>query len=100
MTDATILTNQEVKQNLEMLPKWEYKDYMISKEFKFKDFVEAFDFLNKLVPYFESLDHHPDIHIFYNKIKFELQTHSAGDKITDLDVKIAQEIEARYDTRG
>lgn len=97
---AIILTEEEIKENLEMLPGWKHKDKMLSKEFEFKDFLEAFEFLNEFVPYFESMNHHPDIHISYNKIKFELQTHSAGDEITDLDVEVAQEIETRYDTRG
>ena len=95
-----ILTSEEVKQNLEMLPGWEYEEKMLSKEFQFEDFLDAFNFLNELVPYFESLNHHPDVHLSYGKIKFELQTHSAGDEVTDLDIEVAQEIETRYDTRG
>ncbi len=94
-----LLTKEEVKQNLETLPGWEYKNNMICKEFRFKDFLGSFNFLNELVPYFESIGHHPDIHIHYNRIKFELQTHSSGNKITDLDIEVAQEIETRYDTR-
>ena len=100
MTNTVILTEEEVKQNLEMLPGWEYDDKILHKEFIFNNFLDAFDFLNELVPYFESLNHHPDIHISYHKIKFELQTHSAGDTVTDLDIQAAQEIETRYTTRG
>ncbi len=100
MANVTILTDDEVRQNLELLPGWEFKDKMLFKEFRFDDFLESFNFLNELAPYFESVDHHPEIHISYGVIRFDLQTHSAGNEITDLDIEVAQEIETRYDTRG
>ena len=50
----------------------------ISKEFKFKDFVEAIDFVSRVADVAEEEGHHPDIHIFYNKVLLELSTHSIG----------------------
>jgi 4a-hydroxytetrahydrobiopterin dehydratase len=50
----------------------------ISKEFKFKDFVEAIDFVSRVADIAEEEGHHPDIHIFYNKVLLELSTHSIG----------------------
>ncbi|HWA64575.1 MAG TPA: 4a-hydroxytetrahydrobiopterin dehydratase [Candidatus Paceibacterota bacterium] len=96
MDKPTVLTPQQIEEALQNLPGWTFKDDKISKEFQFADFMAAFTFLSGLAPYFEEMDHHPDIHIFYNKILFELQRFDSGGKVTDRDIIVAQEIERRF----
>lgn len=96
MIDIKILTEKEIGQLLEQFPGWQHKDNKISKEFKFADFMDSLTFVNALAPYCEQLDHHPDVHIFYNKILFELTRHEAGEKVTNLDFMVAEEIERLY----
>ena len=56
-------------------------------------FVQAVDFVNKIVPLVEKADHHPDIFIHsYKKVRIELFTHSKG-KITEKDYDLAKEID-------
>jgi 4a-hydroxytetrahydrobiopterin dehydratase len=50
----------------------------ISKEFKFKDFIGAINFVNNVAEIAESEGHHPDIKINYNKVLLELSTHAIG----------------------
>ncbi len=50
----------------------------ISKEYKFKDFVESMNFVKRVADIAESEGHHPDIHISYNKVLLELSTHAIG----------------------
>ena len=50
----------------------------IRQEFKFKNFKEAIDFVNKVALLAENEGHHPDIYIFYNRVKIELWTHAIG----------------------
>ncbi len=50
----------------------------ISRQFKFKNFKEAVEFVNKVANLAEGEGHHPDIHIFYNKVNLELWTHAIG----------------------
>jgi 4a-hydroxytetrahydrobiopterin dehydratase len=50
----------------------------ISKEYKFKDFLGAMNFVKKVAKIAQKENHHPDIHIFYNKVLLELSTHSIG----------------------
>ena len=50
----------------------------IFKEYEFKDFKEAMTFVNKVATIAESEGHHPDIHIFFNKVTLELTTHAIG----------------------
>ena len=60
---------------------------------QFADFVEAVDFVNRLVEPSERLGHHPDLAIVYNQLTIRLTTHDAGG-ITDLDIALAKEISA------
>ncbi len=92
------LTKDELEIVLQRLPDWTADSGQLAKEFRFKDFIDSLSFINRLVPYFESKDHHPDIHIFYNRITFELSRHDIGGKITALDGEVAKHIEHEYST--
>jgi 4a-hydroxytetrahydrobiopterin dehydratase len=96
MTEVKILGPEEIDEQLKDIPGWAYANDKISKEFQFKDFLDALDFINSLAPFFEANDHHPDIHIFYSKVLFELQRFNIGGKVTDKDFLVAKEIERLY----
>ena len=96
MTKPIILTKKEIVARLKNLPGWKFKDDKISKQFEFKDFMGSLDFINQLAPFCEALDHHPDAHIFYSKVLFELQRFDIGGKVTDKDFLVAEEIEKLY----
>lgn len=72
---------------------WITKDNKLEKEFLFKDFVEAFSFLTKVAIVAEKQNHHPEIYNVYNKIKISLQTHDAGNIITEKDYILAEKID-------
>jgi len=72
---------------------WKSENNRWVKEFVFADFVQAVDFVNKIVPLAEKANHHPDIHIHsYKKVRIELFTHSEG-KITEKDYELALQID-------
>lgn len=50
----------------------------ISKEFHFKNFVDALAFVNKVGGIAEREGHHPDIELGWGKVKISLTTHSIG----------------------
>lgn len=95
--DVKILTEGEIKERLKEFPGWNYGNNKISKEFVFKSFLDGLELVNKLAPYCEKIDHHPDIHISYKKIIFELCRYSIGGKVTDRDFLVAREIERLYE---
>ncbi len=97
---AKILSKEEITEGLTSLPGWTYKDEKISKEFVCKDFMDSLNFVNALAPYCEELDHHPDVHILYSKVLFELQRFDVGGKVTDKDLMVASHIEKLYSTRN
>jgi 4a-hydroxytetrahydrobiopterin dehydratase len=96
METPKILTQAEIEEGLKALPGWKFQNDKISKEFTFNDFMDSLGFITKLAPIFEENDHHPDTHIMYSKVLFELQRFDVGGKVTDRDLYIAGEIEKNY----
>ncbi len=66
----------------------------ISKEFKFKDFIGAINFVERVADVAEMENHHPDIHIHYNKVLLELWTHAIGG-LSENDFIVAAKINAQ-----
>jgi 4a-hydroxytetrahydrobiopterin dehydratase len=50
----------------------------LSKEYKFPDFRQALDFVNRLGEVAESEGHHPDVYLTWGKVRVNLSTHSVG----------------------
>ncbi len=98
--DIKELTNEEIKEKLKDYPGWEYKDNKLIKTLNFKDFSDGLDFLNKLIPYCNQIDHHPDVHIYYKKWIFELTRYSIGGKVTERDFEVARKIDELKEGRG
>src|SRR3989338_5013515 len=76
---ASPLPKEAVDRLLARAPGWQLvEDKRISKEFKFKDFVEAKYFLDMVSEVAQEQSHHPAMTIVYNKIKITLAAHAAG----------------------
>ena len=77
------------------VPGWELSRdaKKITKEFTFRDFIRAMRFVDRVARIAETEGHHPDIHIFYNKVVFDLWTH-AIDGLSENDFIIAAKIDA------
>jgi 4a-hydroxytetrahydrobiopterin dehydratase len=73
---------------------WKEENNSLHKEFKFKNFLEAFAFMTKVALAAEKMDHHPKWTNVYNTVEIWLSTHDAGDVVTDKDRKLAKMIDA------
>lgn len=94
--DLKPLTQVEIKKKLNSFTGWKFANNKISKEFTFKSFSRGVIFIRRLAPFCNRIDHHPDIHIYYKKILFELQRFSIGGKVTERDFTVAREIERLF----
>ena len=94
--DLEPLSKEEIQEKLKVLPGWIYKNNKISKQFEFASFMEGLKLVNDLAPFCERIDHHPDICIYYRKIRFELTRFSIDGKVTERDFVVAREIERIY----
>ncbi len=86
-----VLNELEIRQKLANFPDWMTNGQFLSRTYKFKDFIQAVEFVNLLVTPAEKAGHHPDIYISYNKVTIHLTTHDAGG-ITQKDFDLAAEI--------
>lgn len=78
-TGASALTHDTVEKLLAGHRGWQLiEDRKITKDFKFKDFVEAKYFLDLVSVIAEEQGHHPSFTLVYNKLKIALTTHAAG----------------------
>ena len=76
-----------------MVMSWIEEGNKLKKTFTFSDFNEAFGFMARVALVAEQMNHHPTWTNTWNKVSFELNTHDAGDKVTDLDHKLAAAID-------
>lgn len=87
------LQKAEVERLLAQVSGWSFSGKWIAKEFKFKNFVEAMKFVNRVADLAEGEGHHPDIHIHYNRVRFDIWTH-AIDGLSENDFILAAKIDA------
>ena len=85
------LTQTEIEQKIQTIPQWQQEDQTLTRTFEFNNFVEAINFVDRLVEPAEAAGHHPDIAISYNKVTISLTTHDAGG-LTQMDFDLAKTI--------
>lgn len=72
---------------------WIEGDGSIEKSFVFADFPEAFGFMTRVALIAERLDHHPEWSNVYNSVHIILTTHDEGNTVTELDRRMAVDID-------
>lgn len=82
------LSDADVAARLKTLPDWSQPGEEIQRTYRFKDFVQAMAFVEKVAERAEAVQHHPDILIRYSRVTLSLSTHDAGG-ITDKDFDFA-----------
>ena len=86
-----VLDDEEIDRRLADLPGWERDGNAIKRQFKFDDFQASVDFVNRITPAAEDMNHHPDLAISWNTVDCSLSTHSQGG-LTDADFDLARQI--------
>lgn len=92
------LTADEAAALLAAHPAWELarEGKAIARTFRFKDFSEAWGFMNRVALLAEAQDHHPEWFNVYNRVEVTLTTHDAGEGggLSARDAKLASAIDA------
>lgn len=78
-------------------PMWKEEDNALKANFQFQDFTEAFAFMTEVAFHAEKMNHHPSWNNVYNKVAISLNTHDAGDVVTDKDRRLAKAIDKVYE---
>ena len=72
---------------------WDYKDKQLCKSFEFDAYLDGIEFINKIAPLAEKLNHHPDIQLGYCKVDISISSHDFGG-VTTKCINLATSIEA------
>ncbi|MCX9147135.1 4a-hydroxytetrahydrobiopterin dehydratase [Erythrobacter sp. WG] len=89
------LTPDDVAALLAAHPEWMLarEGKAIARTFRFKDFSEAWGFMNRVALLAEAQDHHPEWFNVYNRVEVTLTTHDAGG-LSARDAKMAAAMDA------
>ena len=85
-------TEVEIQKAISELGSWTAESGKLHREYRFRDFVQAFGFMAQVALLAERAAHHPEWFNVYNKVVVDLTTHEARG-ITRKDLDLAREIE-------
>jgi 4a-hydroxytetrahydrobiopterin dehydratase len=90
------LSKNEIETEITKIQGWKITETgKISKDFRFKDFVQAFGFMTRVAIEAEKMNHHPEWFNVYDRVKIELVTHDL-EGISTYDIKLADTINKLY----
>jgi len=89
----SVLSDEDVQARLgELGDGWEKYGNSLRREFKFDDFSGAVDFVNRLTPIANELNHHPDVFLSWGLARVSLISHSEHG-ITEKDFELAKRLD-------
>jgi 4a-hydroxytetrahydrobiopterin dehydratase len=72
---------------------WKREGETIVRDWKFTDFAQAMEFVNRVAEAAEEANHHPDILVHgWNRVRLVLTNHSAGG-LTEPDFEMAKQFD-------
>ena len=89
---ARKLADDEINKLISRMPGWRVANGKLHKQYECKDFSAAFGCMTRVALLAEALNHHPEWSNVWNKVEFDLVTHSVKG-ISDLDFVLAEKIE-------
>ena len=89
----SVLSDEDVQAKLgDLGDGWEKYGNSLRREFKFDDFTGAVDFVNRLTPIANEMNHHPDLFITWGLVRVSLISHSEHG-ITETDFELAKKLD-------
>ena len=90
------LKGKELAKFSKKLKSWKVvRSHHLEKEYKFKDFLTALKFTNKVGKVAETMNHHPDVLLVWGKVKLTIFDHQAGG-LTESDFVLAAKADRLY----
>ena len=91
--DVPPLKGTELQELSRQVPGWEVVDeHHLRREFRFKNFREALDFVNRVGELAEEQAHHPDIDFGWGRAAVKIFTHKI-DGLTESDFILAAKVD-------
>jgi 4a-hydroxytetrahydrobiopterin dehydratase len=87
------LNDEEVQASLATLEGWGLEDGQIAKVYEFKTYKDGLVFAVAAGYQADRLDHHPDLHVGYGRVKVSVNTHSV-EGLSPYDFELARRLDA------
>mgnify|MGYP003682224551 CR=1 FL=1 len=71
---------------------WKEENDSLNATFEFKNFIEAWGFMNQVALIAEKMNHHPNWSNVFNRVSISLSTHDANNTVTWKDWELAEKI--------
>lgn len=96
--ETLLVSAEDVQAYLDLMPSWHLTEggKSIERVYTFKNFVENMHFVDSAADIAEEEGHHPDMHIFYDKLRIEICTHAIGG-LSEADFILASKIETLHE---
>ena len=93
------LTAEEITPLLAQLDGWQVEENKkLVKAYRFRNFVQAVDFVNAITQVAEVEGHHPDLYVQWGEVRVYIWTHKI-DGLTESDFYLAAKIDRAYADR-
>ena len=90
------LKGQQLADLQQQVPQWQVvREHHLTRDFKFPDFLQALEFVNRIGAVAEEQGHHPDILLTWGRVEITLWTHKI-DGLTESDFIMAAKIDQLY----
>lgn len=73
---------------------WQETNNTLYRKFEFRNFSEAFAFMTRVALLAEKMNHHPRWSNVWNQVEIWLNTHDAGNRVTEKDHTLAKGIDS------
>ncbi|MDX2675248.1 MULTISPECIES: 4a-hydroxytetrahydrobiopterin dehydratase [Streptomyces] len=94
------LSQKEIEERLSELPGWSADGDRLTRTYRLDSHFAATALVIHVAQIQEELNHHSELTLGYNTVSLAVNTHSAGDAVTDLDVELARRVEAAAPGHG
>lgn len=85
-----LLESADIETALSKLEGWSGDQNGLKRKLVFQDFRGAMTFMQACIEGIEQRDHHPTWCNIYNSVDVQLNTHSAGNRVTEKDADLAE----------
>ena len=86
------LSTEDLAQHMTRHPSWQLTAPWLARDIQFKNFAEAWRFMNLVAQHAEAQDHHPNWYNAFGTVQIRLSSHDA-DGVTERDFRLANSID-------
>ncbi|WP_225803075.1 4a-hydroxytetrahydrobiopterin dehydratase [Streptomyces sp. NK15101] len=87
------LSQKEIEDRLRELPGWSVDADRLTRTYRLGDHFAATALVVHVAQIQQELNHHSDLTLGYNTVALAMNTHDAGDAVTEKDFELADRVE-------